>query len=484
MDFSESITTRLKSKNKLFSLINRHELLAAFIVTSAIFYFTQKITNATDFRGDARLYWTLSSSLLDFSFPQTIRGYFYPLILTPSKLLSEYIPSLGLFPFRAFQALIYALLFSILLPYAFINIFGGKINLLRRLIPALIVSIVFPGLISYPLSDIPALLLSVSSICATITARKKTSNLTIASLLMFAGFLAYAAYNTRTIYLFPAIVVLLTIPTVILYHHSLKTKVVGTLFFIFGITLSAAPQAFINLQYYKSPNPLVVTDLHGSSLFTRQLFWGITVQRYETQVEPGQTVSKPVFYFDPKGEEVFKRNSLDSESFSITEYIKLVISEPLSFLEIYVKHFVAGIDVRDGEAYTKIYSKEKKTISIVSISLFIIGLFFLIRSITSAPQIRGADHHAILRYRLYWLFIIILPVLAILPGAIETRFFLPVHSLAYCSIAFIEAGRIFPSKKNAAVQMMCCAIMIYIAFNIAQSSLANPKHLIPAEYKG
>lgn len=179
---------------------NQENRIFAFCCAVAIFFITQVLIDAQGFRGDARLYWALSSDLLDLNFPQSIRGYLYPLLLTPFRFVFNHSEQGGLLALKAGQAVVYSYLFTIVLPDLYHKIFGGSLSTFRRALPAVLIAIIFPGLISYPLSDAPAFGMIVCALAISINASRSQGISRSIALFLFAGLLTYAAYNTRTIY--------------------------------------------------------------------------------------------------------------------------------------------------------------------------------------------------------------------------------------------------------------------------------------------
>ncbi len=303
--------------------------------------------------------------------------------------------------------------------------------------------------------------------------------------MLFAGIAAYGAYNTRTIYLFTIALLTLLIPTLAFKNSTTARKTIAALAFILGSAIAATPQALINMKYLGSPTPLVVSNINNSSLFANQLKWGITIQRYETGYDTKSGVIFPVFYLDPTGEELFRNHEIGNSKATVPGYFKILLSEPISFLKIYIKHFINGLDVRDDDTYTRIRSKENNLRSLASLSISIYGLYCLIclvfrRSTTS----NASAAHDKIAFRLIWVIAIILPVIAIIPGAIETRFFLPLHLMAYCAIAF---GLPEPSIRSLSTTKKTLIFAIYvttvIAFYISASeSISTPVYEIPKEY--
>ncbi|QAX83300.1 hypothetical protein C2E19_05370 [Pseudomonas sp. DTU12.3] len=456
-----TVASASKHKSRLdrtAKVIQDKQKIIAFFIAALLFYLIQKHIDARFFLGDAKDYWYLSSYIWNFSFPENLRGYFFPLLLSPAKYLSETFPQLGYFPLRLLQAFAYSYSLCILLPDLFSRIFGGHVTLLRRLIVPCLVAIFFPGLISYPLSDLPAFSLILSSIYLLISAEKKTSHSGMYAMLFAAGLLAYGACNTRPIYIFTLVALAISIPLLIFGSRALSTKILATLIFALGAATCSIPQAMINIKHFNSSSPLVISNIGETSLFATQLKWGITIQRYETLLDKSNEKVSGIYYFYPAGEEFFKSRGLNEVTATVPWYLGMVLSEPVVFSRIYLRHFINGIDVRDQEVYTTSPSVQKSIRSAISIALFFFGFFLLARSIPE-PSSPASDTKKQTLSRLFWLIVLIIPVVAIIPGAIETRFFFPLQVICYSAIAFKTS---IPTSKSLLTTKALLLILVYV----------------------
>jgi hypothetical protein len=79
----------------------------------------------------------------------------------------------------------------------------------------------------------------------------------------------------------------------------------------------------------------------------------------------------------------------------------------------------------------------------------------------------------------------LLPVLAIIPGAIETRFFAPAHLLAYCVIAFhfdaVCLGHAL--RKDTATLAIATALAASIFFGVTFATMASQEFVWPHLYQ-
>lgn len=206
----------LSAAQLLINFISRNEKKLAVIIAALFFILAQVHIDAKIFLGDAGYYWDLSPYILDMEFPKAYRGYFYPMLLAPARFLFDTIPTIGYSAFYVSQAFLFSFALTILLPGVFTDLIGGRASLLRRLFVPAAVAFFFPGLVAYPLSDLPAICLVITSFSLALSAAKQKSIFLSVALITLSGFSAYGAYNTRTIYLFTTIMLVLFIPIIIL----------------------------------------------------------------------------------------------------------------------------------------------------------------------------------------------------------------------------------------------------------------------------
>ena len=470
MDAIKADTSSLPELSRTYT-IKIGEKLAALVLATLLMFLAQLYINPQTFLGDAYNYWDLSSKIWDFSFPKSLRGYFYPLLLSPARMFFDAYPGTGYLAVHLIQALAFSFALTITLPYVFNKVLGGRITLMRRLVAPTLIAIFFPPLIAYTLSDLPAFCLIIGALALILKASEKKNTWKAIILMFLAGVLAYGAYNTRTIYLFTFIALLPAIALLAFKYQPVRQKLLMVVLFIAGAAIAAIPQSLINQKHLDSPTPLVIASVNDASLFASQLKWGITIQRYETGYDTETGAIFPIFYFDPIGVRLTDELKFKGTVPTLPWYFKLMLSEPVSFLKIYTKHFVNGLDVRDYDTYTKIRSKENDVRSATSIATALFGLICLLLLV-----IRKSEHSSQWISRTGWLALIVLPVFAILPGAIETRFFLPLHVMAYCAIAFGLSKECFKATPVKILIPLGVLFLIAapVAFMIAKAAIANP----------
>jgi len=413
--------------------VREHEVLSSFFFASLLIFVLQQFKGVTNFPWDARGYWHLSDPSIFFNYPNEIRGYFYPLLLLPAHAVTNLAGIYHNYPYRIYSSIIYGALLACLLPAFYQHAFGGKVTFLRRMVVPVLVAILCPGPIIYPLSDLPAFLLLVASLLALLKLREKNAPQSwMLVLLGVSGFLAGGAYNTRTIYLFPALIMLAMIPFYLFHDKSRTTKLIAVSAFVAGTLLVSIPQSIINHYRHGTFSPMVIYQNTDKSLFALQMMWGITNQRYETSIDP-LSPSPSLFYMDKAGERLFADEKLETANVSIREYLSLVAKRPIDFIGIFGRHVVNGLDLTDGDVYVKSNKASRNKIKVINFSVIFLG-FLSIAALRSREWTYGMKQPSS-SWPLF-LLVLVTPVIAIIPGAIETRFFLPLQLLLYCTIAF------------------------------------------------
>jgi hypothetical protein len=402
----------------LLSALQHRQRFFSFLTVSLLSLIFHRVMDISFYPFDSSLYWSLSSPSVIVSFPEVARGYFYPLVLVPVHALADAVGENGRVVFQLTSSAVYAYLLTGPIANFFLKTFGGTLSFARRTVFALLTIAVFPGLFLFPLSDLPALLVLVIAVALATRANSQYWW----CWLFLSGAAVSAAYNIRTIYLFAAIALFVVVLFVFMRGKPWHSRALGMLAFVLGMLIIATPQMMINKRIHGTATPLVIAMVKGKPLMAQQLYWGVVVQRYETYA--GKDSPAPSLYYrDPAG---IALRDLDNSSFTdpnLRGYLSMVLKHPVQFLGIYGRHFVNGMDVRDGIVYAEKASTNKSVVSLLCFSL----LFFCVLIYWLRKERRWIEAA--------YLAPLLLPVFAILPGAVETRFFIPVYLVLFGAVA-------------------------------------------------
>lgn len=483
----------MKTERKLHTILDCHQKTLSFLAITLFIILYQYHKNIIHFPYDSGDYWKLSDPKIFNNFPNsTIRGYFFPFLLWPAHWLTNIFNITTPHFYRLYTSVIYGYAFAIIFPYFYVSIFGGTLSFVRRLITPTLMVMLFPGVILYPLSDLPSFTLLVCCFAIMINMNVSDDITLITSIkLILLGVLIYGAYNTRTIYLFVSIGILVIVPFIIFKNSKKHIKFASIILITFGILLAAIPQSLINYKNKNTYNPLVMSQPSDKSLFALQLMWGITMQRYSTFMN-NASEGGGLYAVDQAGVKIFEDEKLTRENVSIKKYFQLFFKYPQFFMGSYVRHIVNGLDLRDGEVYFYNKDKSRNLISTINfIVLFISSLviFLIIKKHKNHEDqfnnVGTSKRNSLNNYWMIYLSLILLPVITIIPGALESRFFLPLHMLLYMTIAFNGSfNELYYLMKNSYIKIIVIFMLsISIFFSISHNTISQETPGMDLKYK-
>lgn len=448
----------------LLSSLQHRQRLFSFFAVFLLSLVLHRIMDISFYPFDSSLYWSLSAPSVIFNFPEVARGYFYPLVLVPVHALADMVGENGRIIFQVTSSAVYAYLLTGPIANFFLKTFGGTLSFARRTAFALLTIAVFPGLFLFPLSDLPALLVLVIAVALATRANSQYGW----CWLFMSGAAVSAAYNIRTIYLFAAIALFFVVLFVFMREKPWPSRVLGMIAFVLGALIIATPQMMINKRIHGTATPLVIAMVKGKPLMAQQLYWGVVVQRYETYA--GKDSPAPSLYYrDPAG---IALRDLDNSSFAdpnMRGYLSMVLKHPVQFLGIYGRHFINGLDVRDGIVYAEKSSTNKSVVSFLCFSM----LFFCVLIYGLRKEKRWIEAA--------YLAPILLPVLAILPGAVETRFFIPVYLVLFGAVVTRFEWKTFKAtiSQHWLILSLAFVFLSSVSLGITSAAMACISYELP-----
>ena len=418
--------------------------------------------------GDTSYYVTIGDSVFhngsfDITrFPETFRGYFFPLFL---QLLKHSIVGLG-YGWVICSSLMIAYLFSHVIPI----ILGNRVDSPRMLLGTIMALILYLGIWGdttvFPLSDLPAFLGEALCIMKFRILINESDWKRIIILSLVIGAIAYATYNTRVVYI---VGVIIALGTYMYFSRKDITKVViSVLLMLLGASIVMLPQCVINRKWVGEFSPKVYTAQlynYSHALQMQQVFWGISYPRYETYV--GDTSYFPeyaVHFIDDVGSEIIEREGITEENMTIKTWVYLVFKYPLDMVGIYTRHFLNVMTPLYRHIYIYNIYTNKIIIIVVSILAWIIaGIKWLIDPNTNRNSV-FCDVIALA-----------LPAIIQTAGAPETRFFLPIYMLLYTylgiSINYASLWKQFKKKWVSNTVLVIVIMVVWIA--LLGDTLAN-----------
>jgi hypothetical protein len=380
---------------------------------------------------DAEHYWNLGNSYFKsgsfslYNFETTFRGYSLPLILGFLRFVAKAIHIEEFRLFHLFNAVITAAALIYVIPSLAKKIFSVDATVVGTALIVALFVLFWGGYLIYPLSDTWSFFLAASAALATILALESSSGGKRLFLGLIAGAAVGLCLNIRPIYALSLPVYILAI--MLARGVVLNVKTLVLLPFIAGVFAALVPQAVLNAVQIGTANPLS----HSGSLYVLQIFMGTAVQRHECAyfmdtagvsllARNGIEVLKPTpegaFYFD-----------VSIENRSILEYIGMVLRHPVDFAALYIRHIFNGFTVLRDNIYACNYRLYDTFLSLASLLLagLAIGLVCVASKIISSAKYK------------WFVLASVVPLLVIVPTAIEGRFFFPAQMWFYMLLAFV-----------------------------------------------
>ncbi len=410
-------------------------------------------TNPRTLMFDARYYWELRLAFYDankhfslFNFSDELfqlRGYFLPLLLLAAEWIIDFFtPDRWVDDFSSVVILNSFLMFSMawwLIPAIFSRLTGRKGTTLFRLGFGALLAIFWHGHLYYPLSDLPALFFLLAGLLLVLIVLQVPVIGKSMAAAFLAGAFLMAVYLIRPVYLLVFVATALGIAFVPA-ALNLRQRLLSMFAFLVAGALVLTPQYLINRIHYGINSPFI-----SGGLYSYQITVGLLVQRYEASIDKSVYPAAGVRFMDPQAENLLLRDgrkfpfdtraigafdvdSVLQNAFSLQDIFHFFLKYPLDLATIYFRHLFNGLNLIYPTTYIEnIYRPAPLLMWLNYTVLFGVLFFFDSRQLVSKnPPLNSL-------ILLVWL----LPALAALPGAMEARYFLPLHAMLLASLAWM-----------------------------------------------
>lgn len=405
-------------------------------------------------------------SLLEF--PETFRGYFYPTVLAFLRIISQNIFQNEHVLFIILNSLLVAITISVLIPRIFYSNISQSRQIIGSIIFSLLVIIFLNTHLINSLSDFPAAaLMLLAFVLIKILLEKKIKTLYGVSIFGFCiGCCLYASYNTRVIYLYPGILVI-----IFFIFQAIRTKnkqiFITMLAICSGIFLIAYPQMCINEKHIGEFTPRVITEKwvnYEEKLQMWHVIEGMRYKQYITYVGDDNIYPYSSIYFndDKIGNRIWVVENDAIEENPIKAYINIWLKYPSEMVTIYVNHLISYITPIYGD-HTFIRDFNIKNIYLY----FFLNAFIWITSIGGLFLIDGKIAKVWIKenlLNLILLLLFILPSIMIIVGIPEIRFVLSLYLLLYAFFCYgVDFEKIYLFTKNHIFKVFIMVLAI-VAF--------------------
>jgi hypothetical protein len=394
-----------------FALVFAGTLAVALIRAPRIFYY------------DSGVYWNLGEtffvhghfSLLNFNSP--LRGYLFPLMdheLQDMALAFGWRYSTAA---KLFNVLMFSLIVGALAPrLAEVTWPEAHRWVGRRVALAAVLVFFWSGFLDFPLSDFPALAMSLLALVAIHRSESRPW-------MLVAGLACGAAIDMRPSYLLLApLLVALAVwawfeQPARVRSASMRRRALCLGLLLVGFALVSLPQSFATHRHFGSWSFVPGTVSHLTAL---QLSEGLHLQRYETYVGTGH--APQMLYIDEAGTRLLAQQRGGAVT-GTGQYLGLIVSHPATMLGLFVRHIFNGIDQRYTTPYVEhLDNGSHRWLRLTNLLVIFLGL---LRVLWPAARRRLGPGR--------WRYLVALGLccLSAVPSAVETRYLLPIYLLAY-----------------------------------------------------
>lgn len=425
---------------------------------------------------DMEYYWSVASDSFSPVWPfvrlssmlYPFRGYFYPFLIGTIRGTCL-LPDIGQWrAFLLFNSALWAVFATWTLPTLFRVDTASKRVRIGIPVFCCLIALFWDAQLAKPLSDTPAMVFFMTAVALFIKLRDAgaaTLGEKIRCLLwsLASGMLLYAAYNTRTAYLYAVI------PAVVVFVMILLRKIAGRdkrgeiklslcclLSFVLGLLLFALPQMKISEKATGVPSPLINTGLfselvgsEAKDLETAQLYDGLRTSRYESAVPSEDYPHMGFIINNMTGRQIHEAEELTVDSFSIRDLIRLFCKYPLEIASIYATHLISYVTPLWRQNLITNVFEDKYNIFLCNAMLWLAGIggWFCTKNTTWRQYCKDN-----------WpLMLCLFPCLCMLPAVPEIRFFLPAYCVLYAYLCYkLDYGAFY--EKLRAHKITACLI--------------------------
>lgn len=439
--------------------------LVAFALALAGTLAVAMLQSREPFYYDSGSYWELGQtftqhghfSLLNFNSP--LRGYLLPLITHCLREIRAALQWTSSSMAKLFNALLFALIGAVLGPrLAEMAWPNWRWSIGRRTALAVLLLVFWSGFLNFPLSDFPALAMTLLAIIAV-------ARYDAPGWMLVAGLACGAAIDMRPSYLLLAPILIVLVAWSWFEQRgeqqaSVRRRSLCMGMLVAGLVIVSLPQSLSSHRYYKTWSFIPGSAINLTGF---QLSNGLRIQRYETYVGTGH--GPQMFYEDEAGKRILKEQP-DETVTGLRQYLKIVVKHPVTMADLFIRHVINGLDQRNTTPYIEhLATRSHRWLRLAGFLLVFLALVRLLW-----PAARRLLGPARWRYPAA----LVLCCLTSVPSAVETRYLLPVYLLSYIMVLLPAwPSPIGPSNeglrryRTSATIVLAFVVFCAIAFHVA-----------------
>lgn len=428
---------------------------------------------------DAYNYYTFSSLFIKngkFAFSNydnALRGYNWPLLLLPIRIISETFGRNPATVYRLVFAFVASGFFGSIMPNGIERVFKTKINFLQRLLFISMLLFFWMPTFLQPLSDMPTFMCNIAGIFLLYYASDEKKIWRKYVYMILAGMALASTSLFRPVYQFS-----LPLGAVLFIILNLKKEKRKNLYLLFPLIIGAIlmflPQVIINVKNFGIFTPYAQAQSTLDGRLLRQLGLGVVSSgsfgyigdveipigyiEKETfrNVDVLTTGPKMIFVNNRHGFVLLNKLGIEKTNglyfLSYKEYISYAIKYPLDFLTIWGTHLFYGLDLNFHDLYHVKIGPNSVLYSLLNYT----ALFFAAKTMAVKGWFKNGGFA-----KTIGLIMLFFPCIVAMAVNMEERFMMPVHILAYMLIAFNPNIKEMLTKKH---KFSFGLIIVYILF--------------------
>lgn len=401
------------------------------------------------------------------------RGCLLPLFIYIMKQPGVLLDFSTVISYDICASLFFALFFAVGIPKLWEALFKKKVCLAQILLPLLLFIVFLRGLLMYPLSDFYSAIFATWAVLALLRLKQAVSVPKQILWGAFAGATLYLAYNIRSSYM------LLVISSILFFcYWERKTirKLIMHLIIIAGaMLLISIPQMIVNYDNCGIVSPLIQTSAYNEDrgIIVQQLMWGLKYNRFESELVVGND-NMARRYINPMGSILY--DEYISNVHSMKDFLLVCLAHPVTVSVIWCFHFLTSLDLRFPDIINGSLA------SLNGITFFLNCVLWWLCILKIWVEIKKAkQNNTILvimkkHINVIWITLLILPSLAQIVGAFETRFGVMLYLFSFVGLCYSKFWEpIVCILKDKKIIYLGLFIILVIAFGLVWSmAYANP----------
>ena len=464
-----------------FSKTFRFKYLAALGIIFAVIFIMKEVYypyNGITYFGDAGVYYTNGDTFLKdrtFAFSNYLhtdpgktfrfRGCLQPLLILGMKQIGSWLGIGKDLSYDILSSLLFSVFFAIGLPKLWELVLRKRVSLMQILLPFTLAVVFLRGLLVYPLSDLYSVMFGVYAVLGLLLALRAKRHITGLAWAGFAGGSLYLAYNIRSANM---LLVLGALPAFVYAGRKVwKRTVLQLLVVMIAMLLTALPQVAVNQALCQVSSPLVQTSAYKAGkkdIFVGQLSAGWKITRFESELSAGNTeLSRQ--YESPMGRVFYVKYASDIGSMG--DFLRVCLQHPFTVALIWGLHFLVAMDLRFLDIINGSLNHLNGITFILNI-LTIWGGVLLLWQEGKRIQRQGVKA-LVQRKQLFWILLLVLPSLAQIVGAFETRFGAMLYLQCFAGMAFCDTWPTWRGKRSEHVGKLLILLVLLLGLGLVWS---------------